>query len=55
MCNCNNKITTELRCVNCTRLLSLRHHPDKDPIVVAKQQQKKCSKCGEKVFTIESE
>jgi DNA-directed RNA polymerase subunit RPC12/RpoP len=43
--SCQNKINTDLRCVNCNRSLTLRHDKNMDALKAAKLRKIKCTKC----------
>ena len=54
-CPCQNKIQTNLRCINCNRQLIIRHSKEVEPLKAVVYQRKKCTKCGERAFILEDE
>jgi hypothetical protein len=53
-CPCqSNKISTTLRCVQCNRVLIIKHGKNQDPLIIAQRTNKRCTKCGGKKFKLD--
>jgi DNA-directed RNA polymerase subunit RPC12/RpoP len=49
---CANKITTQLRCLDCTRIMPLRHNKELNALEIRARRNLKCSKCSGEDFEI---
>ena len=51
-CNCSRRMNTKLKCVECKKILIVRHDKSEPPLAAAANQNKACKRCGSVSFEV---